>query len=308
MRQKQNAYYAALHSRNRQGVSVSDVVILVIIALVLIAIGLVVIWLLKKSEIKSAVASKSGIESTKEVTDRAKIPVNVAELPGGQYKSKKYIPVLTYHYIRELPGDDDPLGQKLSVAPETFTKQLAYLKSAGYESISFDDLREGKIPTKPIIITFDDGYEDAYQSAFPALQEYGFKGVFYIITGFVGKDLYLTWPQITEMSKNGMVFGSHTVNHPDLTSEKYTSTQIMGELEVSKASLERHLGITINDFCYPSGKATTTTVDDVNEAGYKTATSTQISIVQSGNYWLWLPRLRIKNDSSLSYILGQYGL
>jgi len=296
----------------KQGVSAIDIVILVIVTLILIGTGITVIFLIEKEQGSSSNSSQSTIQTTKSTipvsTSSISNSSDIAELSGGQYSGDKYIPILMYHYIRELPGEDDPLGQNLSVAPETFAKQLAYLKSAGYESISFDDLREGKIPTKPVIITFDDGYEDAYQSAFPALQKEGFKGVFYIITGFVGKDLYLTWPQITEMSEGGMVFGSHTVNHPDLTSEKYTSVQIMGELEVSKASLERHLGITINDFCYPSGKATTTTVDDVNEAGYKTATSTQISIVQSGNYWLWLPRLRIKNDSSLSYMLNQYGL
>lgn len=306
MTQYQNAYHTALRTRNRRGVAVSDVVILVIIALVLIAIGFGVIWLLGNNKTKPAVVSKSSVESNKEAVDRTKIPVNIAELPGGQYSGKKYVPILTYHYIRALPGDDDPLGQNLSVSPENFAKQMAYLSSAGYQSITFDDLRAGNIPAKPVIITFDDGYEDAYQNAYPVLEKYDFKGVFYIITSFVGKDLYLTWPQIIEMSEAGMIFGSHSVSHPDLTSNKLTSTQIVGELKNSKKSLESRLSKMVNDFCYPSGKALTSTVDYIYDAGYKTATSTQISTVQAENYWLWLPRLRVKNDSSLGYLIEKY--
>ncbi len=315
MANNRNAYYAALRARKRNSVSGKDAIILVIIALVFIAIGMGVLLIFDKEEgliaqttsdsTRKSSATATNLETT---ADRTKIPIEIAELPGGEYSGNDYIPILTYHYIRQLPGDDDPLGQNLSVSPENFAEQMAYLKSAGYESITFDDLRAGKIPKKPIIITFDDGYEDAYQNAFPALKDNGMTGVFYVITGFVGRDLYLTWDQITEMSKAGMVFGSHTVNHPDLTSPNLPQATIPQELSLSKKALEQRLDKTINDFCYPSGKATTATVDYVYDAGYKTATSTQITVVQEGNYLLWLPRLRIKNDSNLDYMLGQYGL
>ena len=316
MQNNRNAYYTALQARKRPtGVSGKDIIILVIIALVFIAIGLGVFLIFDKEEgliaqntedrsLKSS-ATATNLET---VVDRTKIPIDIAELPGGQYSGDDYIPILTYHYIRELPGDDDPLGQNLSVSPENFAGQMAYLKSAGYESMTFDNLRAGRIPEKPVIITFDDGYEDAYQNAFPVLKENGMIGVFYVITGYVGRDLYLTWNQISEMSDDGMVFGSHTVNHPDLTSANLSGAKIMEELTLSKRALEERLKKDINDFCYPSGKATTLTVDYVYDAGYKTATSTQITVVQKGNYLLWLPRLRIKNDSNLNYILGQYGL
>lgn len=315
MANNRNAYYAALQARKHNSVSGKDAIILVIIALVFIAVGMGILLIFDKEEgliAQTTDDSKQKSQATatnlETATDRTKIPIEIAELPGGEYSGDDYIPILTYHYIRQLPGDDDPLGQNLSVSPENFAEQMAYLKSAGYESMTFDDLRAGKIPDKPVIITFDDGYEDAYQNAFPALKENGMTGVFYVITGFVGRDLYLTWNQITEMSEAGMVFGSHTVNHPDLTSPNLSQATITQELSLSKKALEQRLDKTINDFCYPSGKATTTTVDYVYDAGYKTATSTQITVVQEGNYLLWLPRLRIKNDSSLGYMLGQYGL
>lgn len=315
MANNRNAYYAALQARKHNSVSGKDAIILVIIALVFIAVGMGILLIFDKEEgliAQTTDDSKQKSQATatnlETATDRTKIPIEIAELPGGEYSGDDYIPILTYHYIRQLPGDDDPLGQNLSVSPENFAEQMAYLKSAGYESMTFDDLRAGKIPDKPVIITFDDGYEDAYQNAFPALKENGMTGVFYVITGFVGRDLYLTWNQITEMSEAGMVFGSHTVNHPDLTSPNLSQATIAQELSLSKKALEQRLDKTINDFCYPSGKATTTTVDYVYDAGYKTATSTQITVVQEGNYLLWLPRLRIKNDSSLGYMLGQYGL
>lgn len=315
MANNRNAYYAALGARRRNSVSGKDAVILVIIALVFVAIGMGTLLIFDKEE---GLIAQTGDENTQKssaiatnletVEDRTKIPIEIAELPGGEYSGDDYIPILTYHYIRQLPGDDDPLGQNLSVSPENFARQMAYLKSSGYESMTFDDLRAGKIPKKPVIITFDDGYEDAYENAFPALKDNGMRGVFYVITGFVGRDLYLTWSQINKMSEAGMVFGSHTVNHPDLTSNTITQEKIAQELSLSKKALEDRLDKTINDFCYPSGKATTATVDYVYEAGYKTAVSTQITVVQKGNYLLWLPRLRIKNDSNLNYMLGQYGL
>ena len=286
----------------------SDVVILVIIALFLVSVGAGALGYYEYKKHK-ANSSSTNISTPVAATDQSKIPVTTssqASAADGQYLGKTNVPILMYHYIRPLPPDSDKLGQNLSVTPQNFAKQMAYLQSAGYQNITFDDMRVGKIPTKPIIITFDDGYSDAYTNAYPILAKYGQKGVFYVITGFVGKDGYLTWQQILEMSQNGMILGSHSVSHLDLSSSSLSNSQILSQLTNSKKALESKLGITINDFCYPSGKATKTTINDVYDAGYKTATSTKENIVQSGAFWLWLPRLRIENSTNLSTLLVQF--
>lgn len=307
MEDKRGMYFTALQTKKR-GSLLRDAIILLIIAIILFCIGLGTLrYFSPKTKAAHGGTIVTPLQTGVAANEQGKlIPINEAQLPGGQYLSQQYVPILTYHYIRELPGDDDKLGQNLSVSPENFAKQMEYLASAGYESITFDDLRSGNIPDKPIILTFDDGYNDAYTDAFPVLQANGLTGIFYLITGFMDNDRYLTWSQAREMSLAGMVFGSHTVDHPDLTSDKITAAEIKQELTISKRTIENQLGVTVNDFCYPSGQANTATVSAVNDAGYKTATSTQISIVQSGNYWLWLPRLRIKNDTNLQYLLNLY--
>lgn len=232
------------------------------------------------------------------------IPINEAVLPDGQYQGQLKIPILTYHYIRPLPGDDDRLGQNLSVSPEQFEKQIKYLSDNGYKAMTFDDLRANNIPDKPVILTFDDGYRDAYSDAFPVLKKYNFNAVFYIITGFVGQERYLTWAMMKEMSRAGMVFGSHSVSHPDLGKEDIEDEKVEYELSESKEILTEQLGKEIKDFCYPSGQANTKTVTAVYKAGYKTAVSTQIDFAKKGDYLLWLPRLRIKNDTNMLKIMN----
>ena len=106
-----------------------------------------------------------------------------------------------------------------------------------------------------IILTFDDGYDDAYHFALPILQAHGYSGMFYIITGKVGWAAYLNWQQIRTMLADGMQIGSHTVHHVDMGSLVLYSTPLAQyELQASQAALQNHLGIPIQQFCYPSGE------------------------------------------------------
>ncbi|MBV9229997.1 MAG: polysaccharide deacetylase family protein, partial [Chloroflexi bacterium] len=127
------------------------------------------------------------------------------------------VPILMYHYISEVPANDpNPvLRRSLSVSPQVFNQQLDYLKQQGFHSITFNQLMNAlyygaPLPSKPIIFTFDDGYLDAYTTAYPALKAHGFSGMFYIITGKVGWQGQMSWGQMREMLANGMQMGSHT--------------------------------------------------------------------------------------------------
>ncbi len=167
------------------------------------------------------------------------------------------LPILMYHHVSAAPPSDQ-LGFNLTVTTADFGRQLDYLKCAGYSTISlaglFDHIDGGApLPPKPIILTFDDGYGDAYSDAFPALRDHGFVGSFAIVTGFLGTgDLYMTWNQVEVLAKAGMEIVSHTISHIDLnTSDDATDRQ---QITDSKRALEEHLGSAVEFFVYPSGE------------------------------------------------------
>lgn len=216
-------------------------------------------------------------------------------------KIKTYkIPVLMYHYIR-IADPADTLGVGLSVKPANFAKQMNWLAENNYETIKLEALAdpekkeisriiaEGK---KPIVITFDDGYEDAYNKALPILQKNKFIGTFFIIRDFTTRDEYATQIQIDKMAKAGMEIGSHTLSHKDLAKNS---------IEVDRKQIfDSKLDATV--FCYPSGKFNEDAVNLVKEAGYKVAVTTAHGIVNQDSNLLELPRIRIKDISLEEFI------
>ncbi len=169
------------------------------------------------------------------------------------------VPILMYHHISDVPTHN-ALDASLTVTSSLFNQQLDHLKAQGYSTITFNQLFDalyynGPLPSKPILLTFDDGYDDAYTVAYPALVKHGFSGMFYIITGKVGWQGQMTWPQLSRMLANGMQMGSHTVHHVDM-GQVYTNSpeQAQQELQVSRATMQQRLGVVIQQFCYPSGE------------------------------------------------------
>ena len=180
--------------------------------------------------------------------------------------------IVMYHYIRAgVDPKKDPIGYGLSIPPTEFDHQMSLLKKQGYTSVHMTDLLAGRGGAKTIVLTFDDGYEDFYTSAYPILKKYGFTATLYIITGKIGGD-YMTWDQLRELQKAGFEIGAHTVTHPDLS--KLSEVQQHKELADSKAALEQQLGISITHLCYPSGKYNATTISIAKSLGYTDATTT----------------------------------
>lgn len=202
------------------------------------------------------------------------------------------VPILMYHYIRPLPDQKkDPVGYNLSVAPETFQKQLDQIKAAGYTTTTLDAFTEHRLPEKPIILTFDDGYDDAYSAAFPALKERGMVATFYVITDYMDHPRYMSWEQLKQMAAAGMQIESHTTNHADLS--KISRDEQLKELVDSKRAIEEHLGTKVRHFCYPSGKFTEETLALTKAAGYETAVTVNPGIANVDGDLLQLPRVRI---------------
>ncbi|VBB09004.1 polysaccharide deacetylase [Lucifera butyrica] len=152
---------------------------------------------------------------------------------------------------------------------------MAYLAKAGYTAISPDQLADylqydKALPPNPVLITFDDGYEDNYQVAYPILQKYHFTATIFLITDFVGETgRYLTWNQVREMSNNGFYFESHTLSHIALT--KASENELRSQLVKSKEALEWRLHKKIEYLAYPGGYYDKRVIKLAQQAGYRGA-------------------------------------
>lgn len=215
-----------------------------------------------------------------------------------------HVPILMYHYVSPLPVDADAYRIDLTVEPEIFRAHMAFLHEQGYETISLYALHEAltegvALSPKPIVLTFDDGYLDHYQYVFPVLQEYGFVGTFFIITGKADADdpAYLSWRQVREMSDAGMDMESHTKSHIDLRGREHDLLvyEILGSIE----SLEAHTGKRIRMFCYPAGRYDESVLTMLATTPVLRAVTTQPGAFHTTDNVLELSRLRVSGNLSI---------
>ncbi|HZP88207.1 MAG TPA: polysaccharide deacetylase family protein [Burkholderiales bacterium] len=196
------------------------------------------------------------------------------------------IDVLMYHQI----GEFAPMASHRSTYCHVrrFAAQMAYLDRFGHTALRMDDvlacLREGRaIPPRAFALTFDDGYENFYEHAWPILQRYRFPAMVYLISGLIGqpaawfaRDGRATPPlmsveRIRQLRREGVDFGGHSVSHVKLAEQ--APERMRHEVFVCKAQLEDVLGEPVRHFCYPYGSHDAATVEAVAEAGYATATT-----------------------------------
>lgn len=218
------------------------------------------------------------------------------------------IPILFYHKI------DSPVSQakekSLYVAVESFERQMKYLKWRNYTPIHLGELLkilkgEQKPAFKPIVITFDDGYEDNYTYAFPVLKKFGFKATIFLVTRDIGKvsgvwmnsheklkTKLLNWEQIKEMHKWRVDFQSHTHSHTVLT--RLNDKGIKNELTLSKQIIEEKLGSKVNFLCYPRGDFDERVKELVRKTGYSGAVTTIRGMVNENADLFALKRIGVK--------------
>jgi peptidoglycan/xylan/chitin deacetylase (PgdA/CDA1 family) len=220
-----------------------------------------------------------------------------------------HTPIMMYHYVGEIPADSDAIRINLTVETGAFRAQMQYLRDNGYTPISLYDLygalmRGDVLPSKPVILTFDDGYINHYTTAFPILQEYGYSGTFFIITGRADANNpeHLNWQQIREMSDAGMNMESHTKDHAELNARDYEFIvyQVLGSLE----SLTRYTERQPLMFCYPVGRYDDSTLNVLNTLPIWAAVTTQPGTLHTTDRVLEMPRVRISHDTSLESFAG----
>lgn len=170
----------------------------------------------------------------------------------------KGVPILEYHMV---DTHEDADSHPYNVPPDEFAAQLDYLQQQGYTTITIMDFlraKKGKqeLPEKPIILTFDDGYEDNYTVLLPMLEARGMTAVIFMPTNLIGRPDYLTWEELRDMSRRGLEIGSHTADHEPLTT--FSPDGQKDQVHLSKLLMEWNGLPTVFSFSYPNGMYDTT--------------------------------------------------
>lgn len=242
-------------------------------------------------------------------------PTETLPVPSAEYKipdqnSIIKFPIFNYHHIRPMPPDTAPIDDRtFTVTPEGFESHLKYFKDNGYQVILASKLLNyfdtGKpLPPKTVAITFDDGRYGQYKWAYPLLKQYHMAATFFITTGWIGKDGFLAWDQIKEMSDNGMAIGSHSISHANEPSQN--DTDLRHELVDSKKIIEEKIGKNIDLLAYPGGGYNDRVIDFTKQAGYTAAFSVYKIIEQSPKYRYTIRRFHA--DDALDSITSKLTL
>jgi len=207
------------------------------------------------------------------------------------------VPVLMYHSIGEEKNNDAVISR------DRFAAQMAYLYQNNYHPISLEDLygylsAKQALPPKPVVITFDDGYKDTYEVAFPVLKQYGFKSTLFIPAGEVGVNL--SWQELQEMKVAGMEIASHSFKHRSLSD--LSSEEQMAEIHQSKELLDRYLNQETKYFCYPNGSYTQQTLQLLKDSGFVLAVTIDPGWVKPGDNPLTLRRIWMGNAVELRHL------
>lgn len=204
------------------------------------------------------------------------------------------IPILMYH---NLTGGDEE-GDGLNVSKERFEEQIKYLKYHGYNTIDFHEMNsyfkgEGRLPSNPIIITFDDGYQSNYQYGYPILKKYGYKATVFMVTDYIDKEGYMSEYMLRKIQTDEVFdVESHSVSH-DYNLSEFEEDKILREVRDSKEKLEELLEKPVNIFCYPYGRNSEKLRQALKDEGYIFAVTTQNGVASKDNDFFRLKRLRV---------------
>jgi peptidoglycan/xylan/chitin deacetylase (PgdA/CDA1 family) len=210
--------------------------------------------------------------------------------PSSDKRSTVEVPILVYHHIRQFAPVGSRVERRLTVTVEIFDRQMRYIQETGYHIITLASLaghlnEMSGLPAKPVVISFDDGWEDQFIYAVPLLEKYNYTATFFVVTNFVGTSGFFSWSQLRRLLAEGMKIGSHSRSHPRLD-QIHNPDMLWDQIYASKQLLERQLGKTVDEFAYPYGSYNAATLSTVRAAGYHAARACCIGRVQSDAYAL----------------------
>jgi peptidoglycan/xylan/chitin deacetylase (PgdA/CDA1 family) len=221
--------------------------------------------------------------------------------------SDRAVPVLMYHSVAVAPND---ATRGLSVAPEAFAEQMALLGDLGFTPVTTAALAAswrsgGPLPRRPVLITFDDGYEGVHRHALPALAEHGFPATLFVSTGWLrgahrtggGLDTMLDWDQVRELAAAGVEIGGHSHTHPQL--DQLGDGALRDELVRSTRILAGELGPAPVSFAYPYGYSSRRVRQAVRDAGYAQALAVGNRLARRAQGPYGLQRLTVRRTTTV---------
>lgn len=209
------------------------------------------------------------------------------------------VDILMYHSVSDAGG-------ATSISPQVFAMQMQAIADARVPVLTMDDYlaaREAQsgLPPRAVVVTFDDGFEDFAETAWPIMSRHGFRPIVYLPTGFVGQAEgwqgigspprhLMGWDRIKALAADGVLFGSHTVSHPNLNS--LSEAVLADELVSAKRVIEDQLLREVQHFAPPYGLANRAVRDKI-AAQYKTSVGTRLGQAGPVSPLSDLPRLEM---------------
>jgi len=224
------------------------------------------------------------------------------------------IPILMYHSVTDKQDIEVHPYYRTVTSPRMFASQLEYLHTKGYKTCTLTQavqrVQKSETTANLVVITFDDGYRDFYLHAFPVLNRYGFDATVFLPTSFIGEvplsfkgKECITWNEARELSRQGVQFGSHTVNHPQL--RDLSLTAVNEEIERSKRTIEDKLGRAVVSFAYPFAFPQTDREfmkflrDSLERVGYENGVCTMVGRANRHSEPYFLQRLPVNSCDDL---------
>lgn len=231
-----------------------------------------------------AAATSTGIAESKTTDTTAKAPpTDPASIPASSIAdaatilARKQVPILCYHQIRDWRAKDSKSARDYIIPVANFKEQMQMLADSGYHTILPDQLYAylttgASLPSKPVLLSFDDGDLDQYETALPILDKHGFKASFFIMTvaiGLRGYQPYMDKTQIKDLSDRGHTIGLHTWDHHNV--KKYQGDDWKIQIDEPKKKLEDIIGKPVRHFAYPFGLWNEAAPPELKKRGLLTA-------------------------------------
>ncbi len=217
------------------------------------------------------------------------------------------VPILMYHHVQPM-AEAKQLGHAgLTVDSGTFAAQLDYLKGKGYTTMYLSELADHfdtkkPLPSKPIILTFDDAYDDFSTYAVPALSSRGMKAELFVPTGLIQNIGYMSWDQVKDASSKGIAISHHTWSHANMGSKK-DQAFFTQEIDIATTQLAEHGFGSVTTFAYPYGAQSGAARSYLSQKGFRIAVTTLPGSIQCKEDRLSLHRTGVGGVS-----LSKYGL
>ena len=224
----------------------------------------------------SGTAATAADEALATAQANAPDPKNLPVANAAAVLARKQIPILCYHQIRDWTARDSKNAKDYIIPIEQFKAQVKMLADSGYHTILPDQLYAylttgAALPSKPVMLTFDDTDLDQFTIARPELAKYGYKAMYFVMTVSLGRPHYMSKAQVKQLSDEGNIIGSHTWDHHNV--KKYQGQDWVTQIDKPTKTLEDITGKKINYFAYPFGLWNEQAFPELKKRGFVAAFS-----------------------------------